>query len=100
MCRTNVPDVAMCFTDCPFAYGPFVPHWIPRQYIEGYFSRHRMDSLLSTSTTVEDLVAMDKHRWRLVLRRHDAARGMDDWWEEQFDAVILANGHYTVPFVS
>jgi hypothetical protein len=24
---------------------------------------------------------------------------VDVWWEEEFDAVILANGHYSVPFI-
>jgi hypothetical protein len=23
----------------------------------------------------------------------------DEWWQEEFDAVIVANGHYAVPFV-
>ncbi|PPJ57818.1 hypothetical protein CBER1_00172 [Cercospora berteroae] len=24
---------------------------------------------------------------------------VDEWWEEEFDAVVIANGHYAVPFV-
>ncbi|KAI1617318.1 dimethylaniline monooxygenase (N-oxide forming) [Exophiala viscosa] len=102
---TNVPAIAMCLSDIPFPYGPFTPHWVPQQYISNYFSSHRTDSLLSLSTTVEDLsrIPAEKHSgrdsWKLVLRRHDAARNVDVWWEERFDAVILANGHYSVPIV-
>ena len=104
--RTNVPDIAMSFSDEPFAYGPFVPHHIPRQYIETYVSTHRIDEFLALSTTVEDVTRVqdgsegDAERWRLTLRRYDGVRNEDEWWEEEFDAVVIANGHYAVPFVS
>ncbi|KAK7426553.1 hypothetical protein QQZ08_006883 [Neonectria magnoliae] len=102
---TNVPDIAMSFSDLRFAYGPFVPHYIPRQYVENYFSRHKTDVFLSLNTTVEDVSRIltsfnnAPERWKLTLRRYDASRQADFWWEEEFDAVILANGHYSVPFV-
>lgn len=95
----------MAFSDNPFAYGPFVPHWVPKQYIENYFSLHRIDSLLVLNTTVEDVSRIPAQggnphdRWKLTLRRFDPPRQVDIWWEEEFDAVILANGHYSVPFV-
>jgi cation diffusion facilitator CzcD-associated flavoprotein CzcO len=95
----------MSFSDREFAYGPFVPHWIPKQYIENYFARHRTDSYLVLNTTVEDISripATEKQHagnWRLTLRRFDPTRQADVWWEEKFDAVVLANGHYSVPFV-
>jgi cation diffusion facilitator CzcD-associated flavoprotein CzcO len=94
----------MSFSDLPFAYGPFVPHYISRQYIESYFSHHKTDSLISLNTTVEDVSVIKtstktKERWKLTLRKYDATRRVDVWWEDEFDAVILANGHYSVPFV-
>ncbi|KAI2619654.1 putative dimethylaniline monooxygenase [Hypoxylon sp. NC1633] len=102
---TNVPDIAMCFSDRPFAYGPFTPHHVPRQYIENYFSFHKTDSLLSLNTTVEDISKQkpsSEHgleTWKLTLRKYDPSRHIDIWWEEVFDAVILANGHYSVPYI-
>jgi hypothetical protein len=100
--RTNVPDMAMSFSDIPFAYGPFVPHYVPKQYIENYFSAHRTDGLLVTNTTVEDVSRSPagRERWTLTLRQHDAVDGVDRWWTDEFDAVVLANGHYSVPFVN
>ena len=90
----------MSFSDERFAYGPFAPHWVPKQYIQNYFSSHKIDQYLVLNTTVED-VSRSTHRdeWNLTLRRYDPIRGVDTWWEEQFDAVIIANGHYSVPFV-
>ncbi|OTB12804.1 hypothetical protein K445DRAFT_369111 [Daldinia sp. EC12] len=102
---TNVPDIAMCFSDRRFAYGPFPPHHVPKQYIESYFSFHETDSLLSLNTTVEDISKLRPdsedglERWKLTLRKYDPSRHVDVWWEEEFDAVILANGHYSVPYI-
>lgn len=90
----------MSFSDSRFSYGPFPPHWVPRQYIANYFSQHRTDSLLVLNTTVEDVSKLPDDRWRLTLRRYDAVKHVDAWWQEEFDAVVIANGHYAVPYVS
>ncbi|KAI1089516.1 putative dimethylaniline monooxygenase [Rostrohypoxylon terebratum] len=102
---TNVPDIAMSFSDRRFAYGPFAPHYIPRQYLESYFSAHGTDQLLSLNTTVEDITKLPPstpngfERWVLTLRKYDPVRHLDTWWTSTFDAVILANGHYSVPYI-
>lgn len=96
----------MSFSDLPFSYGPFVPHYVPRQYIESYFSVHKTDGYLSLNTTVEDISQLPLtsrnglHPWRLTLRKYEPLRQIDIWWQEDFDAVVLANGHYAVPWVS
>ncbi|KAF5020300.1 hypothetical protein F66182_7676 [Fusarium sp. NRRL 66182] len=102
---TNVLDIAMSFSDSPFSYGPFVPHYVPRQYIENYFSIHKTDKYLSLNTTVEDISQLSAASkgglkpWRLTLRKYEPLRHVDAWWQEDFDAVVLANGHYAVPWV-
>ncbi|KAG0647451.1 Flavin-dependent monooxygenase [Hyphodiscus hymeniophilus] len=101
---TNVPSIAMSFSDIPFPYGPFVPHHIARQYVELYFAYHKVDAHLSLNTTVEDLTLVPSpnsgsERWKLTLRKHDPVQNRDTWWEEIFDAVVLANGHYSIPFI-
>lgn len=96
----------MCFSDQRFSYGPFPPHHVPRQYLESYVAVHKLDEHLVLSTTVEDVSKItsssgtDSERWELTLRKHDVLRRVDVWWTEQFDAVIIANGHYSVPYVS
>jgi len=94
----------MSFSDIPFPYGPFVPHHVPCQYLESYISLHQLDSLLVLNTTVEDVSKLPNsptgdEKWKLTLRRYDCVRDVDEWWEEQFDAVILGNGHYSVPYI-
>ena len=96
---TNVPEIAMSLSDRRFPYGPFVPHWVPKNYIREHFSVHGHDKLLNLNTTVERVTKIAGDRWHLVLRRHDALLGRDEWWEEEFDAVVFGNGHYSVPHV-
>ncbi len=95
----------MSYSDLKFAYGPFAPHYVPRQYVENYFSFNKTDEYLVLSTTVEDVSKLPPRieggdaQWKLTLRKYYSARHVDIWWEEVFDAVILANGHYSVPYV-
>lgn len=95
----------MSYSDSPFPYGPFVPHHIPFQYIGNYFSTHGTDQLLELNTTLEDLSRImspsdgGQEGWKLILRKRDPIRDLDIWWEEQYDAVVLANGHYSIPYV-
>jgi hypothetical protein len=78
---------------------------VPKQYIETYFSLQGTDNILSLNTTVEDVTRvpiekLSRHSaWRLTLRRHDPIQKVDRWWQEDFDALIIANGHYSVPYI-
>lgn len=92
----------MSLSGIPFPYGPFVPHHVPKQYIEEYFSHHGTDKYLVLGTTVEDVSRALPHtsnRWVLTLRRYDPVEHLDHWWKEEFDAVVFGNGHYSVPYV-
>jgi cation diffusion facilitator CzcD-associated flavoprotein CzcO len=95
----------MSFSDLPFGDGPFVTHDVPCEYLKNYFSTHKLNHLLVLNTTVEDVSKhpesiKGKERWNLTLKRYDQERKVDEWWEEEYDAVIFGNGHYSVPFVS
>jgi cation diffusion facilitator CzcD-associated flavoprotein CzcO len=97
----------MSLSEIPFPYGPFVPHHVPKQYIENYFTQLKLDRYLELNTTVEDVSRLPpkkgsktgQDRWSLTLRKYDAVEHLDHWWKEEFDAVVFANGHYSVPYV-
>lgn len=101
--RTTVPEIAMSFSDKRFPYGPFVSHETPREYLQNYYLLHGMEDLLVLNTTVEDLSKIStesgRYRWRLTLRKHNMDQDVDEWWQEVFDAVIIANGQFSVPYV-
>jgi thioredoxin reductase len=73
---------------------PFRHHSVIQEYIEGLADP--FESLIRYNTTVERIEKVGT-KWQVVLREGDSLR--DYWSIENFDAVIIASGHYTVPFI-
>lgn len=109
--ETNVDASAMSFSQEPIPtvrsqwsieqHGldtPFRHHSVIRQYIEDLFARRRYQDLVRYNTTVERAVKdVSSQKWVLDLRESGAHS--DYWWREEFDAVVVASGHYAVPFI-
>lgn len=76
-------------------------HW---KAVEGYLQRlldrNGYQDFVTYNTTVE-LVHKDEQsgKWVLTLRQPLENGNEDKWWTESFDAVVVASGHYTVPFI-
>ncbi|WQF81150.1 Putative flavin monooxygenase, FAD/NAD(P)-binding domain superfamily [Colletotrichum destructivum] len=102
-------------------------HWsLVRDYVASLVDRRGYDRLVSYNTTVERAekvqrvpnsaaaaagggergVKVEKEgkeeaeeEWKLTLRKSDPASSTDSWWEERFDALVVASGHYSVPYI-
>jgi cation diffusion facilitator CzcD-associated flavoprotein CzcO len=107
--HSNITPSIMSFTQEPFPdklsqrtlekYGPGAPfrhREVIREWIEGIFTRNGNDKLLELNTTVERAVKSNGE-WVLTLRKETP--GEDFWWEERFDALVVASGHYNVPWL-
>lgn len=112
--ETNVDDGAMSFTgggpeaipaqrsewsvamhgkDTPFR------HWtVMRDYVAALFGRKGYGALVAYGASVERAVK-DGEEWVLTVRREEKDGGEDVWSEERFDAVVVASGHFNVPWV-
>lgn len=73
---------------------PFRPWQAVRGYISDILSPH--SDLVSYNTTVEKAEKIG-NQWKVVLRQERPES--DYWWAEWFDAVIVASGHYWVPYI-
>ncbi|KAF4978001.1 hypothetical protein FZEAL_5546 [Fusarium zealandicum] len=106
--HSNITPEIMTYTQEPFPdklskrsleeYGPGAPfrhHSTVREWIEGIFTRGDHEKLLELNTTVESAVR-ENREWVLTLRK--VANGRNYWWRETFDALIVASGHYNVPW--
>ncbi|KAI2621700.1 FAD/NAD(P)-binding domain-containing protein [Hypoxylon sp. NC1633] len=106
--HSNITPALMSYTQEPFPgtlsartladHGPGAPfrhHAIIRDWVEGIFSRGGHESLLSLSTTVERAEKLGGE-WVLTLRKEELGRNY--WWRETFDALVVATGHYNVPW--
>ncbi|KAL0939492.1 dimethylaniline monooxygenase (n-oxide forming) [Colletotrichum truncatum] len=107
--ETNVDSIPMSFTDGPIPeertansialHGPTTPfrHWtVIRDYIQNLVNRNGYQDLVSYNTTVEHAEKVGDE-WKVTLRKEGEEK--DEWWVEYFDAVVVATGHYWVPYI-
>lgn len=101
--ETNIPKQLMRYSDTPFPehYPLFPSHQEVLEYLERYADEVR--SLIKFNTQVKDvrLVNTDvdeqaaQGKWRVIYKQANSK----DPQTAYYDAVIVANGHYTVPYV-
>jgi cation diffusion facilitator CzcD-associated flavoprotein CzcO len=77
---------------------PFRHRETIRKWVQSLVERRGYDKLVEYNTTVELAEKVDQE-WILTLRRSRPEEKEDFWWQETFDAVVVANGHYTTPFI-
>ncbi|KAL7621773.1 hypothetical protein AAE478_009100 [Parahypoxylon ruwenzoriense] len=107
--ETNIDVITMQFSQEPIPverteqsvslHGCDTPfrHWtVIRRYIEDLIQRRGYQDFISYKTTVERAEKVG-NEWKLTLRRE--GQETDYWWNEFFDAVVVASGHYTVPYI-
>ena len=107
--HSNIRPELMSYTQEPFPkdlsertleeYGPDAPfrhHSVIRNWIEGIFTRAGRNNILELNTTVEKAEKINGE-WVLTLRKETSARSY--WWRESFDALVVASGHYNVPWI-
>ncbi|KAL3420988.1 hypothetical protein PVAG01_07433 [Phlyctema vagabunda] len=103
--ESNIDAKIMSYTEEPFPnsskskYGPdsvYRHREVIRGWVEGLFDRRGYKDFVSYSTTVERVEKVGKE-WVVTLRKDNGET--DYWWQETFDAVVVANGHYSVPFI-
>ncbi|KAK1707127.1 hypothetical protein CaCOL14_011843 [Colletotrichum acutatum] len=113
--ETNVDFVPMQYTQEPFPaqqsehsrsiHGEDTPfrHWsLVQDYVRSLVDRRGYGDFISYNTTVERAEKVHAENgsgeeWKLTLRKD--GENTDYWWEERFDAVIVASGHYSVPYI-
>ncbi|KAF9771365.1 hypothetical protein IL306_010992 [Fusarium sp. DS 682] len=106
--HSNIAPDIISYTQEPFPkklsqktldeHGPdslFRHHSVVREWIEGIFIRSGHEKLLELNTTVER-IEKEKGEWVITLRKD--LKGRNYWWRETFDAVVVASGHYNVPW--
>ncbi len=107
--ETNIDFLPMQFTQEPIPderselsvslHGPQTPfrRWdVIREYIRGLVERQGYEDLISYKTTVERVEKVGVE-WKVTLRKD--GNQSDYWWVEWFDAVVVASGHYWVPYI-
>ncbi|KAF5211376.1 putative thiol-specific monooxygenase [Clavispora lusitaniae] len=108
---TNIIEKFMTYSDQTqwkeSEFNQYVDRSDVRNYIEKYILRHKDNEKvrLSFKSTVEDVEKIDAakdsdlpYQFKLTLRK-ELEDGTDEWFQESFDAIVVAVGHYHVPFI-
>lgn len=116
--ETNVDAAAMCFTGAGGveeeaipetrsewtvamhgADSPFRRWEVMREYVGGLVRRNGYEGLVRYGASVERVVKDEgTGEWVVAVRREEKGTG-EVWEEERFDAVVVASGHFNVPWI-
>lgn len=119
--HSNLPPEIMSFSQEPIPTvlsertrkqhgpdSPFRPREVIRTWVEDIFRRNGNEKLIEFGTSVELAEYIEPNQnnneegeWVLTLRKSvpDPNKGAKKnvWWQERFDAVVVATGHYYLP---
>ncbi|KAJ5958150.1 uncharacterized protein N7479_005300 [Penicillium vulpinum] len=95
--ETNIPKDLMRYSDKPFPSEAqlFPTHWIVKQYLEEY--AEDVKSLIQFDTQVLEVKLKDEALSTWSLKAKCLPTGIDT--THTYDAVVVASGHFTVPYV-
>ena len=98
----SIPKINSALSVRRFGHAnPTRPWRVVADYLEDIFEKHL--HRVSFNTTVESVRKNPRTgKWDFTLRQSGfrfKGEGLDYWWTESFDAVIVASGHYSVPYI-
>ncbi|GAV52224.1 hypothetical protein ZYGR_0AG02150 [Zygosaccharomyces rouxii] len=64
-----------------------------------FIDKNQLQSHYRMNTSVEYLDKFGPAKYVLAAKRSDPATDYDEWYLESFDAVIIANGHFSIPYI-
>lgn len=77
---------------------PFRHREVIREWVENIFLDKGHQNLIEFNTTVEH-VEKKGEEWVLTLRKILPGSIKNYWWQEVFDALVVASGHYSLPYI-
>ncbi|KAF5772514.1 putative flavin monooxygenase, FAD/NAD(P)-binding domain superfamily [Helianthus annuus] len=103
--RTNLPRETMGFREYPFVAkktGQRDPRRFPGhvevlEYLKDYASEFGLSELVRFETEVSRVWRREGGKWEVRFRKRS---GGDEDVDEDFDAVVVCNGHYTEPRIA
>jgi cation diffusion facilitator CzcD-associated flavoprotein CzcO len=107
--HSNIDERIMAYTKEPFPVprdpitnevidgkAPFRDSEVIREWVESLVDRKGYRHKVEYNTTVEK-AEKEGSKWILTLRKSLPGGQHNYWWQEKFDAVVVAGGHYSIP---
>ncbi|KAL0080091.1 hypothetical protein J3Q64DRAFT_1752643 [Phycomyces blakesleeanus] len=100
--NTNLPTPVMGYRDFPFPKNtPLFPsHEHVLKYIQSFADKNQLKPMIRFSTSVVQAEYLQEQKvWRLSLSEQSQGSSLRKEYTEYFDALVVANGHYSVPYI-
>ncbi|TVY58553.1 Thiol-specific monooxygenase [Lachnellula cervina] len=93
--NTNIPKQLMGFSDQEFPAESLL--FPARQDVQEYLVKYSQDvrDIIAFSTQVDDVQLLKEDRWEVTIK--STITGVSK--KNEYDAVVVSNGHYSVPFI-
>lgn len=79
-------------------YYPFIKHQDVLTYLQNFAKLNGLKKYIRFNTSIEK-VYKDGNSWVVTAVEIDRINGVEKWYSETFDAVVLATGRFNIPFV-
>ncbi|KAK6465710.1 flavin-containing monooxygenase [Scheffersomyces coipomensis] len=76
---------------------PFLHHQEQTGRLEKFIKNEKLYDHIRVNSTVEQATKTSDGKWLLTVRQKDTTNHKEHWYTEKFDAIVISNGHYTVP---
>ena len=77
---------------------PFLYHQELEQRFTEFINKEDLNQYIRTNTTIERIHKNQSGKWVISAKFKNPKTNKDEWYQEEFDAIVIANGHYTVPY--
>jgi len=93
--NTNIPKALMAYSDHEFPTESLL--FPTRQDVQEYLIQYSQDvrHLISFSTQIDEVRSLPENRWELTIKSTVTGESK----KAEYDAIVLSNGHYSVPFI-
>ncbi|CCE92058.1 uncharacterized protein TDEL_0D04740 [Torulaspora delbrueckii] len=107
---SNVPEDLMRYEDDTRDYkkdiaprnsaiSPLVDLPTITTHLKNFILENKLEEHYRLNTSIEYVDKMGPDKWIVVAKKSDPNKDHDDWYLESFDAVVVANGHFQIPYV-
>lgn len=102
---TNVPRRFLRFSSIEYTapsklaeIDPLIGYREVGEVLDNFVDKNKLLDHFRLNTQVQDVQKDKEGKWVLTLR-HNTSEGKDEWYTEKFDAIIIASGHYSTPYI-
>lgn len=70
-----------------------------KYFLNSFVTKNNLPAKFRMNTSIEYLEKSGTNKWVIVAKRSPPKKNYDEWYVEEFDAVVVANGHFQIPYI-